>query len=184
MFLRRGVKRSVHNICERMGRIDGKGTDLVSKLFTIRSSRHYHSYPDPNEKPQMSSTVATAESKIGVKKDDISLRKFDMSVTFPGVPESKGITEQNPPPTEFTVLENGLTVASQDVFGQMSSIALIVAAGSAHEVQASGAKDMSLGATQMLEMLAFRSTSSRFSHSSIHTPICAYVPILLTIKLI
>lgn len=80
------------------------------------------------------------------------------------------IDNADAPTTECTVLDNGLTVASQDVFGQMCSIALIVGAGSAHEIQTTpaGDKDYSLGATQMMELLAFRSTTKR-GHQDIMT---------------
>ena len=66
-------------------------------------SRGYHSYPSSEEVAQISAAKSTKE-KIGVKKDEISLQKFDMNVMFPGVPVSKGIAKGNPPTTGISFL--------------------------------------------------------------------------------
>ena len=66
------------------------------------------------------------------------------------------------------MLSNGLTVASQDMFGQMSSFALIASVGSAYELQ--DVQNSQIGSTQMMELLAFRSTHKK-THQDIMTEI-------------
>ena len=59
------------------------------------------------------------------------------------------------PMTEMSTLDNGLRVASQNMYGLMSSFSFTVCAGSAHE-QKGGQ-----GLTQMIELTAFQSTGNR-----------------------
>ena len=94
------------------------------------------------------------------------MRRFDMSKPFnvEDLPENQKKSRStlfSPPTTESSVIANGLTVASQDMFGQMSTFALVANVGSAYEVQTPGSPDMSLGATQMIELMAFRATQRR-----------------------
>ena len=137
---------------------------IMNKLSRVqclaaRFSRFYHSYPDPDDKGVTTSVISSFAKTL--VKDDAALRldKFDMKKMFPGVPTSKGISEQDTPKTQFTRLKNGLTVATQDMPGLMSSFAVIVGAGSAYETQ-SGIQNNS-GVTQMLELTSFRSTYKR-----------------------
>ena len=123
---------------------------------------------DPNETPQVSSTKSSNIKllKPGEKQEDESIRRFDMTKPFnveEGNQNEGGskVTMSNPPTTESSILANGLTVGSHDMFGQMSSFALIANVGSAYEIQISGSKDISLGSTQMMELMAFRSTQKR-----------------------
>ena len=55
--------------------------------------------------------------------------KFKLDTMFPGTPVSKGIGSSTPPDTVTSKIENGLTVASQEMPGLMSTFALIVRCG-------------------------------------------------------
>jgi hypothetical protein len=90
----------------------------------------YHSFPDPNEKPQIS--VAKSDVKKTIDKNNPQFRLqsgFRLDSAFPGVPSSSGIKKQEAPETSSTVLKNGLTVATQDTHGLMSSIAFLAHTG-------------------------------------------------------
>jgi hypothetical protein len=131
-------------------------------------ARCYHSYPDPNEKPILTTTLADHAKKydksVGFSLDS----KFKMDSPFPGTPSFTGVDPSAPPPTLHTRLENGLIVASQDMPGMMTSMALIVRAGSAYEVQEG--EGANTGATAFLELNAFRSTHRRTGQE-----VCVYV---------
>jgi hypothetical protein len=94
-----------------------------NKLDAKGSYAYYHSYPNPEEQPQISRAISPKE-RIGIK-DPTDLKKFSMITCYPGVPVSTGIVRHDPPKTASTVLPCGLTVASQDMFGQMSSFGLL-----------------------------------------------------------
>ena len=123
--------------------------------------RWYTSYPDPNEKPQISTFLSTTKRTIIDKtsKDFVLDEKFKLDVLFPGVPLSTGIVAEAPPPTLATRLPNGLTVATQDMHGLMSSFAFVLSVGSSSEVQSGAA--INTGATQVLELTAFGATLTR-----------------------
>lgn len=94
------------------------------------SVRAYHSYPDPNEKPVVKTSVSKYEKSIDKATLSLALdSKFKVDTLFPGVPVSKGIGATPPPPTLSTVLDNGLRVASQEMPGLMTSIAILVRTG-------------------------------------------------------
>ena len=119
--------------------------------------RKYHSYPDPNELPVIT-TYKSSQSNRQVEKrssDFDGMKKFSMINAYGDVP-SKGANHHLVPITEMTKLPNGLLVASQEKNGLMSSFSLIVAAGSSFECQKDGLFET--GVTQMLENCAFRST--------------------------
>lgn len=95
------------------------------------SSRFYHSYPDPNEKPNITYAKANATEKM-LDKNDKKFQlddRFKIDNLFPGTPISKGISKENAPQTIVSTLENGLTVASQEMPGLMSSFSFLVKAG-------------------------------------------------------
>ena len=126
----------------------------------LNKTRSYHSYPDPKEKPVISQSRSNEEKKLDKSKDEFKLaNKFKLDAIFPGTPTSKGIGVGDAPATKSTVLSNGITVASQDMPGLMSSFAVIVRAGGSYETQ-EGA-DCDMGATHMLELNGFRSTKNR-----------------------
>ncbi len=91
----------------------------------------YHSYPDPSEKPIVSFTKSSTAKRID--KNAADFLKLDvahkMDKIFPGTPISKGISKATPPETISTVLSNGLTVATQEMPGLMSSFAFLVRTG-------------------------------------------------------
>eukprot|EP00607_Mallomonas_marina_P000776 CAMPEP_0182431346 /NCGR_PEP_ID=MMETSP1167-20130531/48485_1 /TAXON_ID=2988 /ORGANISM="Mallomonas Sp, Strain CCMP3275" /LENGTH=425 /DNA_ID=CAMNT_0024617591 /DNA_START=239 /DNA_END=1517 /DNA_ORIENTATION=- len=122
--------------------------------------RSYHSYPDPNELPVITSKVSDYKKTVSKDgKEFEAMKKFSMGKVFAGVPQSLGIKNTKAPETEVSYLPNGLTVASQELPGLMSSFALIVGTGSAFETQSG--PEANTGVTQMLEQSAFRSTYKR-----------------------
>lgn len=134
--------------------------------------RQYHSYPDPNEKPVIQQTRSDVTKQLDKSQPEFKLHdKFKLDKLFPGTPVSKGIGSAPPPDTVSTKIENGLTVASQDLPGLMTTIALVVRTGSAYERQAGA--DTNLGATHFLELNAFRSTRNR-SYKQVQISISTY----------
>eukprot|EP01035_Chromulina_nebulosa_P027779 gene27779-36579_t len=132
-----------------------------SKSHVRVSSRFYHSYPDPNEKPNITYAKANATEKM-LDKNDKKFQlddRFKIDNLFPGTPISKGISKENAPQTIVSTLENGLTVASQEMPGLMSSFSFLVKAGSAFEIQSGDTTNT--GSVQFLELSAFRSTQNR-----------------------
>ena len=135
--------------------------------------RDYHSYPDPEDKAQIThaksevSKTITDKSGKAYKLDDT----FKLDNIFPGVPISTGIKEQDAPITLSTRLDSGLTVATQDMHGLMSSFSFIVRTGSSYEKQQrqqegtnhgnSSSMTTNTGATQFLELTAFQSSLNR-----------------------
>lgn len=79
--------------------------------------------------------ISTHKAEPSEKKVDKSLPNFKlndsygMSKVFPGIPISQGIIKTSPPATRSTVLANGLTVATQEMPGMMSSFAFLVRTG-------------------------------------------------------
>lgn len=56
-------------------------------------------------------------------------KKFALDTPFPGTVVNGGIASSTPPKTVSTVLSNGLTVATQEMPGLMSSFAFLVRTG-------------------------------------------------------
>ena len=141
--------------------------DLAVKSFCGHTGRGYHSFPDPNEKPQISSTTSSTKRQLDKRGAKYTVdAKFRLDTPFPGIPIGKALTPQDQPKTFSTKLSNGLTVASQDNLGLMSSFAFLVSRGSSYEIQ--HGSDNDTGATHLLELLAFRSTTNR-SHQDLMT---------------
>jgi hypothetical protein len=93
--------------------------------------KSYHSFPDPTEVAQSSSfksdykkTVDKTNGK-GFSVDS----KFRLDIPFPGVPIGSSLQSQNHPTTLSTKLSNGVTVASQDTLGLMTSFAFLAQTG-------------------------------------------------------
>ena len=98
--------------------------------LTRMSTRSYHSYPDPNEKPNITYAKANAQKTLNKQDKEFQLdNRFKLDNLFPGTPISKGISKDNAPKTIVSTLDNGLTVASQEMPGLMSSFAFLVKAG-------------------------------------------------------
>jgi hypothetical protein len=99
-------------------------------LFYSNTVRGYHTYPDPDEKPQIS--YSKSDSKQQLNKSEFKLdKKFGFDVVFPGYGVSNGIGSSVSTPATYVskLSSNGLTVASQDLPGLMTSFALIIRAG-------------------------------------------------------
>lgn len=111
--------------------------------FGISSTRGYHTYPDPDEKPVITSHVVDKTKPLApdpslpphtpvVKAGgnfDVMREKFCMTQPFqlPANMHSSPFKEQ--PLTRTGALPNGLVVASQDMPGLMCSITLLVKTG-------------------------------------------------------
>lgn len=95
------------------------------------STRLYHSYPDPNEKPQISSvTHPNIAKQLDKSSDYFKLNSiFRLDKPFPGIAESAGIKDSRIPTTLCTKLPNGISVATQDMPGLMTSFVLAFKAG-------------------------------------------------------
>lgn len=136
-----------------------EGSASLSSIL-LNKTRSYHSYPDPKEKPVISQSKSNGVKQLDKSKGEFNLaNKFKLDAVFPGTPTSKGIEAGSAPVTKSTILPNGVTVASQDMPGLMSSFAVIVRAGGSYETQ--DGVDCDMGATHMLELNGFRSTKSR-----------------------
>ena len=93
----------------------------------------YHSFPDPSEKPQISS--ATSSSKRKVDKDathGFSVHeKFRLETPFPMTVSGPGkhVNDQSRPEVQSTKLSNGLTVSSIDTQGLMAAFSFLIQTG-------------------------------------------------------
>lgn len=131
--------------------------------------RNYHSYPDPNEKPVISSSRSNISSVAAIPKDEASLAlstasSLPMDAEYPGFSftSREKTTSTAPFPTKQSRLSNGLTVVSQDSFSLMTSLALVVGSGSANERQVG--EGYNGGVTNMIELMAFKSTVTMREH--------------------
>jgi hypothetical protein len=102
---------------------------LLKKSLPV-SIRNYHSYPDPNEKPRISTFKSDAVKTL-TSKEKFSLNSdFHMKKAFPGSPLSEGINLTNPPQVQTSNLSNGLLIASHELPGSMmATFAFIVKCG-------------------------------------------------------
>lgn len=67
------------------------------------------------------------------------------------IPPNVPATELEVPTTDITTLPNGMRVASQETYGQVSTVGVVIDVGSRHEPQ--------LGVAHLWELVAFSSTS-------------------------
>ena len=96
----------------RMLRISSHLKGRKEYAFRILSANNYHSFPDPDEKPIISTNKSNVQKTVD--KSDLFLKEdFKINNKSPkvdgGLVGSKTIT----PITECTTLSNGLKVASQ-----------------------------------------------------------------------
>ena len=131
--------------------------------------RSYHSYPDPNEKPVISSSRSTISSVAAIPKDETALAlstasSLPMDAEYPGFSFTSRMGTSNavPFPTLQSRLSNGMAVVSQDSFSLMTSLAVVIGSGSANERQAD--EGYNGGVTNMIELLAFKSTLTMREH--------------------
>ncbi len=110
-----------------------RGFSAISGLRRIRKPAlllcEYHSYPDPSDTPIVSKAKSEIKKQLEKMVRFDLHEKFKLDAVFPGTPISAGISKNAPPKTLSTKLNNGITVASQDMPGMMSSFAVIVRAG-------------------------------------------------------
>jgi len=78
-----------------------------------------------------------------------------LDIEFPGNPAQKPASMQAKPKPLVTTLDNGLRVASQETYGQVTAFGMFVDAGSKYET------DSNNGVSHMLEHMAFKSTKNR-----------------------
>lgn len=146
--------------------------------------RSYHSYPDPNEVPIISSFKSAVTKQLDKSQSPFNLdKKFRLDKAFPGIPITSGNTSSQYPKTYVSKLDNGITIASQDLPSLMSSFTVIVGAGrfllnllfyhyvcrflitvfvlSSNEVQDDNHLESTQGATHAIELTAFRNTTNR-----------------------
>lgn len=78
-----------------------------------------------------------------------------LETELPGMPQLMRGENLAEPETKITTLENGITVASQEDYGQVSSVGVFVNAGSRLETKSNN------GVSYIIEKMAFRSTKNR-----------------------
>lgn len=90
----------------------------------------YHTFPDPNEKPVITTSISEIKKQLDKSKLDISLDDtFKMHNQFPDFNNyNKSISNVNTK-TLSTTLKNGLVVASEDRYSLMTSLAFVVKTG-------------------------------------------------------
>lgn len=94
------------------------------------SRRSYHSFPDPKEKPVITTHFSTAKPQIEKTKLDLSLNvDFKMNAPFPNYETYNRYIKDVNPKTFSTVLKNGLTIASEDRYSLMTTLAFVVKTG-------------------------------------------------------
>ena len=98
-----------------------------------RGSRResYHSFPDPAEKPQITSVTANFKKTYDkqLERGFTVDARFRLDREFAGVLKSTSISSQERPETLSKKLSNGVTVASQDTPGMMTTISFLLRTG-------------------------------------------------------
>lgn len=121
------LSSSVRSIGRLGKRVIGE-TQLV--YYSLSSTAQYHSYPSPDEKPQVSTFTSTVSKQIDKSSNLFALdAKFKMDALFPGISLGKPIRDSTTPQTVTSKLANGLTVATQEMPGLMTSLAFVVKTG-------------------------------------------------------
>uniref|UniRef100_A0A7S3UY37 Alpha-MPP n=1 Tax=Aplanochytrium stocchinoi TaxID=215587 RepID=A0A7S3UY37_9STRA len=111
---------------------------------------------------KVATTAARALGKKLPKHAQISVRSFSaaqaqpsLDMELPGIPPLSPASAQPKPETKITTLANGLRVASEETYGQVSTIGMFIDAGSRYE------NDSNSGVSHLLEHMAFKSTENR-----------------------
>eukprot|EP01038_Epipyxis_sp_PR26KG_P013413 gene13413-17987_t len=159
------AKISTQGRISKIFRIYAYTTFNISRSKLSAPLRYYHSYPTSDDKPVVSTfnaSQSTVAKNIVDKSTDhfILDEKFKMEKSFPGfqtVEGNDGGLKLHQ--TRSTTLSNGLTVASQQSNGLMSSFCFIVRMGSSYEQQSGSPQET--GITHLLELNGFRSTMNR-----------------------
>jgi hypothetical protein len=90
----------------------------------------YHTFPDPSEKPIITTSVSGVKPQLDKSKIETTLDdKFKMKKPFPNFDSyNKSMSKVNTK-TFSTTLKNGLIVASEDRYSLMASLAFVVKTG-------------------------------------------------------
>ena len=92
--------------------------------------RSYHSFPDPKEKPVITTHFSTAKPQLEKTNLDLSLNvDFKMNAPYPNYEKYNSYIQNVNPKTFSTVLKNGLTIASEDRYSLMTTLAFVVKTG-------------------------------------------------------
>ncbi len=104
--------------------------NILRQRNTNTLRRLYHSFPDPNEKPQITTAQSSGVRQMDKSKTDVSLHEnFKMQKPFPDFERYTKSLNKVEAKTFSTTLSNGITVASEDRFSLMTSLALVVRTG-------------------------------------------------------
>jgi len=107
----------------------------------------------------MQSSVVSRRLGAGRALLNVQKRAFasqpSLDTRFPGIPELTPASEHEKPTMQMTTLPNGLRVASQETYGQVSALGVFVDSGSRYE------SDHNSGISHMLEHMAFKSSKER-----------------------
>lgn len=96
------------------------GTSRSAKGIMLAAiTRKYHSYPDPDEKPKISTFRSSGNEKREKKGEALLSKQYRMDESFPGSPTPTGIKKESAPIIRETKLTNGLIVTSQELPGSL-----------------------------------------------------------------
>lgn len=103
---------------------------LIRKVKQQLYRAGYHSFPDPNEKPKITSFISNVQKQLNKSTLQLDLdRKFKTNTLFPGLPTALSSIKPLEIETKITTLSNGLRIASEDKYSLMTSICFVVKAG-------------------------------------------------------
>jgi hypothetical protein len=90
----------------------------------------YHSFPDPAEVPLVSSTMSTHKKTFNKDLPEFSIdQNFRLDRPFAFSPTKASSSSNGVPKTQATKLPNGITVASIDTPGLMTTFSFLVQTG-------------------------------------------------------
>lgn len=96
----------------------------------------------------------TDPPKVPIDRSELGCKQPPLSEPLPGIPTPNyAKVKENSSETRYTVLPNGLRIASETRFGQFCTVGVVIDSGSRYEVAYPS------GVSHFLEKLAFNSTS-------------------------
>jgi len=135
-------------------------------LSSIQWRRLNHSFSNERRSEDAEEIISYAKSKHTRTIDKTILRsklkqKYKtMHMPLLGIPRLKSGSELKKPETMISTLSNGLRIASEETYGQLCTVGILVNVGSRLETEENQ------GVTHLLEAMAFKSTVGR-SHEQI-----------------
>ena len=101
------------------------------KKSTIRQhAESYHSYPDPTEVPEVSSTVSSFKKTFDKSSGGFSIdEKFRLDRSFTSTQTRSAPGNRSRPEPASTTISNGIVVSSIDTPGLMTSFSFLVQTG-------------------------------------------------------